>query len=172
MRLPSPSLEGTGPPSTVLRNPASLFSPWVGIILFMFPGSLMLDPHRVLYSSGWENSFHKPLPIGNITGLEFQLLHFKIHHCIYSKATLHGLLPVDGWQQVLRQTHSWETQDFPTRQHWFQSFLIGLVKQSLRDHITVCNAATQISFLWSIIAHQLLTSQFPPHFLSLVVPLI
>lgn len=82
---------------SLCSDPGSLFSTWAGITLFMFPGSFMLDPHGGLHGSDWENASLKPLPIGNKIGPESQLLHFKIHHYIYSKTTSRGLSPVDGW---------------------------------------------------------------------------
>ena len=56
----------------------------------MFPGSLRLDSHGVLYGSGCEHASHQTLPLGNIAGLEPQVLHFKTHYCVV--ATLPGLL--------------------------------------------------------------------------------
>lgn len=110
----------------------------------------MHDLHGVLYGSDRENASLKLLPIGNIIRPESQLLHFKIHHYAYSKTTSRGLFAGIKVNPLLGDTGPLSQEilvpEFPQRPC-----------QAL-EHITVCKAATRLSFPWSNIAHQLVLS--------------
>lgn len=135
------------PPFHCTRNLASL-SPDLGRDSSTYVQAVACLIHSVLYCSSHENASHRPLPTGNSTGLEPQLQCSKIHHHVYSKAILLGLLPVDD--QGNRDTKANPILEGKgLYQHfWFQASPKCSV-ESL-DHVTVEGASIKLSFPQSI----------------------
>lgn len=131
---------GNKPPFHCAKNLAPL-SPNLGRDSSTYVQAVACLIHRVLYCSSHENASHRPLPTGNSTGLEPQLLCSKIHHL--------GLLPVDD--QGNRDT---KANPILGGKGLYPAILVPglpqmLCKESL-DHVTVEGVSIKLSFPQSI----------------------
>lgn len=90
---------------------------------------------------------------GKVIGPDSQWLCSKVHHCVYSKARLPGLLPADTWGHKDRKAETFLGDTGPLQQ---APLITGPPKIShtfLRSN--KCDASTQLSLPWPIIVHQL-----------------